>query len=175
MLRTQRKSLFTLRKQNFKLKRCNHHIKELPFFGPPLECGVNARAVFFIRFFCFFSWSGKLTYNRLNPRCSLGKEHSSKLHSSKTLRGTVYVIKKHQAEEKRSSCWECLCDYTWIKENSKLWVWTLQPHEGGAHLTSITVIYLSLWLSPGVFMGLFFFHRRLMEMWLLMLIQILQG
>lgn len=99
MLRTQRKSLFTLRKQNFKLKPCNHHIKGLPFFGPPLECGVNARAVFFIRFFCFFSWSGKLTYSRLNTRRSLGKEHSSNLHSSKTLEGLFTWSKKQPKKE----------------------------------------------------------------------------
>lgn len=174
MLRTQRKSLFTLRKQSFKLKPCNHHIKGLSFFGPPLECGVNARAVFFIRFSCFFSWSGKLTDTRLNTRCSLGKEQSSKLHSSKTLRGTVYVIKNNN--QGKSSCWECLCDSTWIKKNGKLWLRTLQPHEGGIHLASVTVIYLSLWLILGVLMGLFFFsHRRLMGMRLLILIQILQG
>lgn len=173
MLRTQRKSVFTLRKQNFKLKPCNHHIKGLPFFGPPLECCVNARPVFFIRFLCFFSWSGKLTYNRLNTRCSLGKEHSSKLHSSKTLRATVYVIKN---QTKKNGGF--MLSVSVITYGYKRTVSSDYEHLTTSRRSTFSLHHCHLFITLNYSWYLyrtFSFHCRLMGMWVLTLIQILQG
>lgn len=150
--KTERKSAFFLRKLNFKLKPCNHHIKGLPFFRQPLVCGVDARAVFSIRFLCFFSWSGKLTYNRLNTRCSLERSIAANCIYQKHSLGLFTLCDLI----KRSSCWECFSDCTWIEENSKPQVQLPQPHEEGPHLNSITVICLSLQLIHGIFVRQFF-------------------
>lgn len=110
-LRTQRKSMFFLRKLNFKLRACNHHIKGLPFFRRPLVCCVDAREVFSIRFPCFFSWSGKLTYNRLNTRCSLERSIAANCIYQKHSTGLFTLcdlIKTH-------SRWECVSDCMWYK------------------------------------------------------------
>lgn len=132
--------MFFLRKLTFKLKPCNHHIKGLPFFRQPLVCSVDARAVFSIRFLCFFSWSGKLTYNRLNTRCSLERSIAANCIYQKHSLGlfTLCDLIKKNAHAESVSVIAHGC------KNSKSQVRPPRPHEEGLHLKFITFIYLPL-------------------------------
>lgn len=139
--------MFFLRKLNFKLRACNHHIKGLPFFRRPLVCCVCARAVFSIRFPCFFSLSGKLTYNRPNTRCSPERSGAANCIYQKHSTGLFTLCDLI----KTCSRWECVSDCVWYKGT----VSAEQNHSDhmkkGPHVNSGGVICLSplesFWVS----------------------------
>lgn len=132
--------MFFLRKPNFKLRACNHHIKGLPFFRRPLVCIVCARAVFSIRFPCFFSWSGKLTYNRPNTRCSPERSRAANCIYQKHSTGLFTLCDLI----KTCSRWECVSDCVWYKGTVSAEQNRSDHMKKEPHVNSIGVICLSL-------------------------------
>lgn len=131
--------MFFLRKLNFKLRACNHHIKGLPFFRRPLVCCVCARAVFSIRFPCFFSRSGKLTYNRPNTRCSPERSRAANCIYQKHSTGLFTLCDLI----KTCSRWECVSDCVWYKGTVSAEQNRSDHMKKGPHVNSIGVICLS--------------------------------
>lgn len=120
--------MFFLRKPNFKLRACNHHIKGLPFFRRPPVCSVYARAVFSIRFPSFFQLIWQINLQQAEHKMQPGEEQSGKLHLSKTLNGTVYFMWSNKNMLTLRVCqWLRM-----IQRNSKRQAEPLWPHEEGA-------------------------------------------